>query len=62
MKHIWIKSLTIDDKGNFSNESLIVLSQSLETKQLKLKATEEMVANDTFVKVAFNNKDARPKR
>lgn len=61
MKHIWIKSLTIDDKGNFSNESLIVLSQSLETKQLKLKATEEKVANDTFVKIAFNNKDARIK-
>ena len=59
MKHIWIKSLTIDDKGNFSNEMLIVLSPSLETKQLKLKSTNEKAINDAFIKVSFTNQKAR---
>ena len=59
MKHIWIKSLTIDDKGNFSNEVLIVLSPSLETKQLKLKPTNEKTVNDAFIKVSFASQKAR---
>ncbi len=58
-KHIWIKSLTIDDQGNFSKEDAIVLSQSLETKQLKLKATNDKVINDVFIKVAFTKRTAR---
>ena len=58
-KHIWIKSLTIDDKGYISEEMPIILSTSLETKQLKLKGTEEKTINDTFIKVSFSNKKAR---
>ncbi len=61
MKHIWIKSFTIDDKGIFSDEALIVLSPSLETKQLKLKATNDKTINDAFVKVSFTNQTARIK-
>ncbi len=59
MKHIWIKSLTIDDKGNFLDEMFIVLSPSLETKQLKLKPTNEKTVNDAFIKVSFTNQKAR---
>ena len=59
MKHIWIKSLIIDDKGNFSNEMLVVLSPSLETKQLKLKPTNKKTVNDAFIKVSFTSQKAR---
>ena len=59
MRHIWIKSLTIDDKGIFSDEMLVVLSPSLETKQLKLKPTNEKTVNDAFIKVSFTNQKAR---
>lgn len=59
MKHIWIKSLTIDDKGVFSNKTLVVLSPSLETKQLKLKPTNEKIVNDALIKVSFANQKAR---
>jgi len=59
MKHIWIKSLIIDDKGNYSNEMLVVLSPSLETKHLKLKPTNDKTVNDAFIKVSFTNQKAR---
>ena len=61
MKHIWIQSLTIDDKGNFSQEQSIILSPSLETKYLKLKATADKTINDTFIKVSFTTQSARIK-
>ena len=59
MKHIWIKSLTIDDQGIYSNEMLVVLSPSLETRQLKLKPINDKTVNDAFIKESFTNQKAR---
>lgn len=61
MKHVWIKSFTIDENGLFSKENVIALSPSLETKFLKLSGTDDKVINDTFIKVSFTNLKARIK-
>ena len=60
-KHIWIKSFTIDEEGNFTNESIIILSPSLETLRLELTPTEDIKINDSLIKVSFTNKKARIK-
>lgn len=58
-KHIWIRSFTINSNGDITNESSIILSPSLETLHLRLKATEEIIVNDALIKVSFTNKKAR---
>ena len=59
MKHIWIRSILLSADGTYTDEGLVILPPSLETRELGLAPTVERETNKTLLKVAFTDSKAR---